>query len=343
MIDIMSLEHKELKKLLEERGVKSYRADQIYDWLYKKKTSEFSDMTTLSKELRESLRMNFTFPVLELIDKQISHDSTEKYLWKLNDGETIESVLLKHPNHTTFCISSQVGCQLGCTFCATGASGFRRNLTTGEIVGQIIFMEKQMGSDVSNVVFMGMGEPMMNQENVIKSVKILNDSKGRMLGIRHFTVSTAGVVPGIIKLADSGMDIKLSVSLHSANNEKRSSIMPVNRLYSLTELIHSLKYYQKRTGNRVTFEYTLIKDFNYSRRDVLDLKNLLKGLKSFINVIPVNPVNSPHTKPTRKETNEFIKELTAEGIEAALRIERGKDIDAACGQLRRRQLGGKEN
>lgn len=343
MIDIMSLEYLELKKLLEERGIKGYRADQIYNCLYKNKISEFSEMTTLSKELRENLKMNFSFPVLELIEKQVSRDGTEKFLWKLNDEETIESVILKHLNHTTFCISSQVGCQLACTFCATGASGFRRNLTAGEIVGQVLYMEKQIGTEVSNIVFMGMGEPMMNLDNVIKSIKILNDTKGRKLGIRHFTISTAGVVPGIVKLADSGMDIKLSVSLHSANNDKRSSMMPVNSLYPLPELMPSLKYYQKRTGNRITFEYILIKGFNYSHKDVNDLKNLLKGLKSFVNVIPVNPADSDHTKPTKKETNDFIQELTAAGIEAALRTERGKDIDAACGQLRRRVIGGNEH
>ena len=340
MTEILSLSYEELKREIQELGLERFRADQIFDWIYKKRVFDFEAMTNLSKGNRVFLKERFAFPVFSMKSRQKAKDGTEKFLWKLYDNEYIESVVIRHSEHITFCISTQVGCQLGCAFCATGLSGFKRNLSTSEIVAQVLYMEKEINEDVDNIVFMGMGEPFMNSKSLFKSIEILHDEKGRNLGIRHFTISTAGIPNGIKELADSGLAIKLSISLHAADNEKRSRLMPINRRFSIEELFEALRYYQKKTGNRITFEYILIEDINDSFKDAKNLARLLRGLKSFVNLIPINPVVPQFHRPPVDRSKAFEEELNKLGIEAALRVEKGTDIDAACGQLRRRELRG---
>jgi len=329
----------ELRKVLVDEGYEKYRASQIFDWVYKKKILDFSNMTNLPKNFRKYLTETFRYPEMTIVRRSLSKiDGTEKFLWKLHDGEFIESVILRHPDHTTFCISTQVGCQLGCIFCATGMSGFKRNLSVSEIVGQVLLMEKAMEKNVGNIVFMGMGEPFLNTDNVFKSIKILHEPKGRSLGIRHFTISTAGIPEGIVRLANSGMDVKLSLSLHAATEEKRSMLMPINKRYNIQQLMAALEYYQRKTNRRITIEYTLIDGINDSIEDAKQLAKLLDHLKVFVNIIAVNPVVQNLKKPPREKVERFVKELKKRGIEAAIRVEKGTDIDAACGQLRRKKL-----
>ncbi|OAA30906.1 50S rRNA methyltransferase [Kosmotoga arenicorallina S304] len=338
MKEILSLNYAELKNEILELGFKRFRAAQIYDWIHRKKVFDFDAMTNLSKSDRAFLKEYFRFPVFSLKDRQKAKDGTEKFLWELQDGEYIESVVIRHAEHITFCISTQVGCQLGCAFCATGLSGFKRNLSASEIVAQVLYMEKEIGEDADNIVFMGMGEPFLNSESLFKSIEVLHDEKGRNLGIRHFTISTAGIPDGIKRLADSGLDIRLSVSLHAAKDEKRSILMPINRRFPIEELFEALKYYQKKTGNRITFEYILIEAVNDSLEDADNLAHLLKGLKVFVNLIPVNPVIPKFQRPSPERSKAFEQALKKKGIETVLRAEKGTDIDAACGQLRRRQF-----
>jgi len=339
MKDILSLGLDETRNLMLSIEEAAYRANQIFNWVYKKRTLNFSEMTSLPEALRGKLSGLLYFPPMEAVEKQTSKDGTEKFLWKLEDGNQIESVVLRHPAHVTFCISSQVGCALNCSFCATGAGGFSRNLSTGEIVSQVIHMERAIDGPVDNVVFMGMGEPFLNENSVYKAIDILHDPRGRNLGFRHFTISTAGIPEGIKRLADSGMDIRLSVSLHSARDELRSSLMPVNRLHSLDLLRAALEYYQQKTGNRITFEYALISGVNDTAGDVAQLRKYLRGIKSFINIIPVNPVNPDFERPSDRKVADFEERLKAVGFESAVRHEKGTDIDAACGQLRHRRRG----
>ncbi|AKI98343.1 23S rRNA (adenine(2503)-C(2))-methyltransferase RlmN [Kosmotoga pacifica] len=340
MKELLSLNYEEFKNEILALGLVRFRADQVFDWVYRKKVFDFEAMTNLSKANRALLKEHFTFPVFSMKNRQIASDGTEKFLWELSDGEYIETVVIRHPDHITFCISSQVGCQLGCTFCATGLSGFKRDLRTSEIVAQVLYMEQKIGKEVNNIVFMGMGEPFLNNEAVFKSIEILHEKKGRNLGIRHFTISTAGIPEGIKKLANSGLDVKLSVSLHAADDEKRSELMPINRRFPLKELFNILDYYQKETGNRITFEYILIDGINDSLEDARKLAVLLKGMKAFVNLIPVNPVVPRFNRPSVERSKAFEKTLRDMGIEAAVRVEKGTDIDAACGQLRRRHLRG---
>lgn len=338
-MQLLEMTLNELRKFLEDEGYEKYRASQIFDWVYKKKVFNFSNMTNLPKDFRKYLSETFQYPGMEIVRNSISKiDGTEKFLWKLHDGEFIESVILRHPEHTTFCISTQVGCQLGCIFCATGLSGFKRNLSVSEIVGQVILMEKAMGKSVTNIVFMGMGEPFLNTDNVFKSIEILHEPAGRSLGIRHFTISTAGIPEGIIRLADSGMDVRLSISLHAATDEKRSMLMPINKRYNIQQLMTVLEYYQRKTNRRITIEYTLIDGINDSIEDARQLAKLLKHLRIFVNIIAINPVVPNLKKPPREKVERFVTELKKHGIEAAVRAEKGTDIDAACGQLRRKNL-----
>ena len=337
MKDILSLDLDELRREIISFGEKNYRANQIFKWVYAKRVLDFSEMTDLPMNLRNKLGSLFRFTTMKEVERQISIDGTEKFLLKLEDDNHIETVVLKHPRHVTFCISSQVGCALNCSFCATGASGFTRDLSASEIVSQVILMENSIGRPVDNIVFMGMGEPFLNEANVYKAIKILHDPVGRNLGIRHFTISTAGIPEGIKRLADSGMDVRLSVSLHSASEETRSSLMPINKKYPLDSLRKVLDYYQQKTGNRITFEYALIKGVNDSTEDLTKLGEFLTGIKSFVNIIPVNPVKPVFDRPSDKEIAVFSESLKKAGFECAVRHEKGTDIDAACGQLRQKR------
>ncbi|MDK2952256.1 MAG: rRNA (adenine2503-C2)-methyltransferase [Kosmotogales bacterium] len=336
MVDIQNLSYDELQEYLVNNSFKPYNASQIFDWLYKKNSTDFNSMSNLSKSLREFLIGNFVISNMKIMKKSKSNDGTVKILWELSDGQTVESVALFHPNHITFCISTQVGCALGCEFCATGRNGFVRDLSAAEIINQVIFLENAIKGSVKNIVYMGMGEPFLNYDNVIKSINTLNHPKGKNIGIRNFTISTSGIIPGIDRLSNEEKIPRLSVSLHSVDNKKRSYLMPINSKYSLDDLITSLEKFQKKTKDRITFEYILIKNFNCSIEDAHQISKKLKNIKKMMNLIPVNPVDKRFKRPSEDEISIFMKELEALGVTAVLRNEKGTDIDAACGQLRRR-------
>lgn len=317
-----------------------FRADQICQWLWRKHTDDAGEMTNLSKPLREKLaeKMDFAYPAL--VRGQRSQDGTRKFLWRLRDGESVESVLMKYGERLTACISTQVGCPLQCTFCATGLSGFVRSLSAGEIAGQVLSIEKHIGREVNNVVYMGMGEPFLNTDAVLRSVRMLNDPKLRSLGIRHITISTSGVIPGIKELAASGLGVRLAVSLHAADDELRSFLMPVNQTYPIAELRRAMQEYQEATGDRVTIEYALFGGVNDSVERARELVRFLKGIHVFVNLIPFNAVDGRYERPKAEDVLRFRSILQTAGFETEIRSEQGADIDAACGQLRRKTLGG---
>ena len=333
--DALSLSYEEWIKLLaEEFELPRYRADQICQWIYQKKVLDFAGMTNLSKELREKLLELITIIPPMIIKEQVSKDGTQKFLLQLTDGERIESVLMHHGDHSTACISSQAGCQLGCSFCATGITGFVRNLTVGEIVGQLLVMEKRFEKDINNVVFMGMGEPFYNTDNVFAGILAFNNPKMRNLGARHIAVSTSGVVPGIIDLSNFEIPVRLSVSLHAPNDALRSKLMPVNRKHSLESLMDTLRKYQEQTGERITFEYIMIDKVNDTTDCAYELASLLNGIGSYVNVIPYNPVTEKYKRSNDTAIKAFCGILSKFHIEHEVRREKGTDIAAACGQLR---------
>ena len=310
-----------------------FRAAQVCQWIYAKKVFSYYDMSNLSKGLREKLNNNVMMYLPILIRQQTSKDGTKKYLWQLQDGSRVESVLLTHGGHKTACISSQAGCPLGCVFCETGANGFTRNLTRGEILGQFLMMEKINGADINNVVFMGMGEPLLNESAVFSAIRTLNDKDMRNLGARHITISTSGIVPGIEDLADFGIPIRLSLSLHAPNDALRSKLMPVNRQYPLQKLTAALRRYRERTGERITVEYALIDRVNDAPKLAYETAALLDGLEPYINIIPFNPIPSKPELKRSSRVREFCAALSELNIEHEVRKERGTDIMAACGQL----------
>lgn len=331
----------ELKEEIKELGEKPFRAEQIFKWLFVDKVKSFDEMTNISLELREKLKQNYDICNFEIIKKQESVDGTKKYLFGLSDKNAIESVLMEYHFGKSVCVSSQIGCKMGCKFCASTGIPFIRNLTSGEIVEQIIAIEQDIGDKISNVVFMGIGEPMDNYENVINAIKILNNPKGLNIGARHISVSTSGIVPKIYDFADENIQCTLSISLHSANNKVRSSMMPVNNAYNIEELIKACKYYIKKTNKRISFEYALAKDNNDNIKDADELIKLLKGMLCHVNLIPINKIeNGSYTKSSLENIIKFRDYLNENGITATIRRELGSDIDAACGQLRRKKLGG---
>ncbi len=337
IINTLDLNYEEWVKLCTDQWeLPRYRADQICQWIYQKKVFNIPDMTNLSKELRNDMALEmFILPPSLMKEEVSSIDRTTKYLWSLLDGETIESVVIFHGNHTTACISSQVGCPLGCGFCATGQSGFVRNLSVAEIVGQFLAMEKRVGKDINNIVYMGMGEPLLNLDNVLKSIKILNHPKQRKLGIRNISISTSGIIPGINAIAEFDLPVRLSISLHAPTDRIRSRLMPVNNKYSLNPLIESLKNYQEKTGERITIEYIMIDGVNDSKDMAYELISLLSGLDVFINLIPCNPVNDKYRRSPQETIKAFSQILKKLEIEVEIRKEKGTDINAACGQLRK--------
>ncbi|MBQ6111938.1 MAG: 23S rRNA (adenine(2503)-C(2))-methyltransferase RlmN [Synergistaceae bacterium] len=334
-IDALELTLNDWYILFTDWKEQKFRANQICQWIYAKKTFNYHDMTNLSKGLRDKLSENVLMTLPVLIKQQNSKDGTKKFLWLLKDNLRIESVLLNHGGHKTACISSQAGCPLACMFCETGANGFKRNLTRGEILGQFLMMEKINGADINNIVFMGMGEPLLNEDAVLSSIRSLNDKNMRNLGARHITISTSGIVPGIEDLADFEIPIRLSVSLHASNDELRNKLMPVNRKYSLQKLIDSLRRYKDRTGERITFEYALIDRVNDSPEYAYEIAALLDGLEPYINLIPFNPIPSrPELRRSdSSRVKEFCRVLDELKIGFELRKEKGSDISAACGQL----------
>ena len=312
-----------------------FRAAQVCQWIYAKKIFNYHDMTNLSKDIRTKLTESVLMTLPVLIKQQTSKDGTKKFLWLLSDGNEIESVLLNHGGHKTACISSQAGCPLGCVFCETGANGFNRNLSCGEILGQFLMMEKINGADINNIVFMGMGEPLLNEDNIFSSIRALNNKNMRNLGARHITISTSGIVPGIEDLADFEIPLRLSISLHATNDALRSKLMPVNNKYPLSKLVGALKHYRDRTGERITVEYALIDRVNDDVQYAYEMAALLDGLEPYINLIPFNPIPSrPELKRSQEaRIKEFCRALSELKIEFELRKERGGDIAAACGQL----------
>ncbi|MCP5456022.1 MAG: 23S rRNA (adenine(2503)-C(2))-methyltransferase RlmN [Thermotogae bacterium] len=336
--NILDFSYEELMAYMtEELDVKKFRVDQIVDWIYDKHVFEFQEMSNLSKDFRDFMDEKFFVGIPEPIDIKTSKiDKTTKFLWELRDGNTVESVALFYPKRVSACISTQVGCALKCAFCATGASGFTRDLTPGEIIAQVLAMEKIKNIRINNIVYMGMGEPLLNYENTIKSVKMLNDKRLKNLGGRHITISTSGIVPRIEELAEIPIEIRLSVSLHAPTNIQRDKIMPINHKYPVEELIQACKNYQKITNKRVTFEYTAIKGFNDSEDDARNLAALISDLKVMVNVIPVNDNPAGFEKPSKRFLDTFARILINKGIDVTIRAEKGSDIEAACGQLKKR-------
>lgn len=343
MKNIKDYNLEELKEELKLLGEKPFRAEQIFKWLFQDKVKSFDEMTNLSLPLREKLKSEYDICNFEIVKKLESVDGTKKYLFGLSDGNAIESVLMEYHFGKTVCVSSQIGCKMGCKFCASTGIPFIRSLTSGEIVEQIIAIEQDTGSKISNVVFMGIGEPMDNYDNVLNAIKILNNPKGLNIGARHISVSTSGVVPRIYEFADANVQCTLSISLHSANNETRSSMMPVNNAYNIQELMKACKYYINKTNKRISFEYALAKDNNDNLKDADELIKLLDGMLCHVNLIPINKIeNGKYTKSSMENIIKFRDYLNAHGIVATIRRELGSDIDAACGQLRRQSLKNKE-
>ena len=328
-----------LKEEFVNMGEKPFRAEQVFKWLYEEKVKEFDEMTNLSLALREKLKENYTMCNFNILKKQESSDGTKKYLFDILDGNAIETVLMSYHHGYSLCVSSQVGCKMGCKFCASTGIQFARNLTSGEIVEQILAVEQDNNIRISNIVFMGIGEPLDNYENVVNAIRIINNQKGINIGARHISISTSGLVPKIYKLAEENIQCTLSISLHATTNEKRSSMMPVNNIYPIEELLKACKDYINKTNRRISFEYALAKDNNDNLEDAKRLVHLLKGMICHVNLIPINKIeNGVFTKSTNENIIKFRDYLNDHGIVATIRRELGSDIDAACGQLRRKNL-----
>ncbi len=336
-IDIKSLEIDELKALLAEFGQPSYRAGQIFSWLHEKLVSDFDEMSNLPKDLRNMLREKCTLRPLSILRVQVSAiDGTRKYLFELEDGNTVESVLMRYKHGNSVCVSSQVGCAMGCTFCASTIDGCVRNLGASEILSQVYEIQKDTGERVSNVVIMGMGEPMMNYDNVTRFVRILSDGNALHISQRNITISTCGIVPGIIKLADDALKVTLALSLHAPNDDIRRSIMPVAKKYSMDEVLAACSTFFEKTGRRVTFEYCLIDGINDRPEHAGELAARLKGMGAHVNLIPVNPTpENNYGAAKEKDITEFQRILEGARITTTRRREMGRDISGACGQLRR--------
>lgn len=337
MNNILSFEINEIRNILQGWGEPSYRADQIFDWIYKKLVLNPLDMTNLSKTLRQKLLEYFSFQIPKVV-RITGDENTKKYLLELEDGENIETVLISHKNRNTVCVSVQVGCPIGCKFCATGLIGLKRNLETHEIIGQLMVVQEDLekkGEKISNVVYMGMGEPLTNYNNVVKSIRIIKGEWGFNIGSKHITLSTIGIVPKIYQLAEENLKIRLAISLHASNNELRSKIIPINKDYPIEKLLESAFYYAEKTGRRVTFEYVLIKNFNDGEKDAKELVRLLKGKPAHVNLIPWNKVREyPWETSELKDIFRFKEILAKGGINVTLRISYGSKIRAGCGQLR---------
>ncbi|MGL5714931.1 MAG: 23S rRNA (adenine(2503)-C(2))-methyltransferase RlmN [Paraclostridium sp.] len=327
----------ELKEYIKSIGEKAFRATQIYGWIYKG-AKNFSDMKNISKSLQDKLDETSFIGNLNVDLKLVSKlDGTRKYLFELNDGNIIESVMMEYEHGVTVCISNQVGCRMGCRFCASTIDGLVRNLEPWEILDQIIKIQEDIGKRVSNIVLMGSGEPLDNFDNTKQFLKLVNDKNGLNIGYRHITLSTCGVVPKMYELADLGMPINLALSLHSPYDESRKEIMPIANAYSIKEVIDACKYYIQKTNRRVTFEYSLIKGVNGSQQDAKKLASLLKGILCHVNLIPINKVEErEYEKPDKTYIYKFRDNLQKENIPATIRREMGSDISGACGQLRRK-------
>ena len=336
-IDLKSLNEQELKELFINLGEKGFRGKQVFNWIHEKCIENIDDITVLSKSLKEKIKEDYTINNLRIVEKYESKlDGTRKYLFALVDGNIIESVMMKYKHGISVCLSTQVGCRMGCSFCASTKEGLVRNLEPSEILGQFYSIQKDMNEKLSNVVLMGSGEPLDNYNNVLKFLSILHSEEGQNLSYRNITLSTCGVVPKIYELADEGIPINLAISLHSPFDDERREIMPISNKYSIKEILEACRYYIDKTKRRVTFEYTLINGINDTEDHAIALSKLLRDILGHVNLIPLNTVKEfEHTKSLEKSVNKFKNLLDKKGINATVRREMGSDINAACGQLRR--------
>ncbi len=335
--DIKSLTLSQLKEEMEALGEKSFRAGQLYEC---KLAEGYEEMTNIPRRLTEQCVQRYDYTTLKTVQMQESRlDGTRKYLFALSDGNLVESVWMRYKHGNAVCISSQVGCRMGCRFCASTLDGLERNLLPSEMLEQIYAITRQTGERLSNVVVMGTGEPMDNFDNLLQFIMLLTDENGLHISQRNITVSTCGIVPRMYQLADRQLQITLALSLHAATDEKRRELMPVANRYSLQELMEACTYYFEKTGRRITFEYSLVKDVNDTNEDVMQLTKLIKGLNCHVNLIPVNPIRErDYVQSERHAVESFKNKLEKNGINVTIRREMGRDIDGACGQLRRRYI-----
>ena len=337
MIDLKSMTLEELSGFLRSMGEPAFRGRQVFTWLHKG-VSSFDEMSNLSKALREKLKEQCILTVPRVAKKQVSaRDGTIKYLWQRADGNCVESVLMRYHHGNTVCISSQVGCRMGCAFCASTIAGKVRNLTPAEMLDQVLFTQQDSGAEVSNIVLMGIGEPMDNLDNVLRFLELVNHPDGINIGMRHISLSTCGVIPGIARLAELGLQLTLSISLHAPDSETRSKIMPVNRAYDVEALFAACHEYFRKTGRRISFEYAMIDGVNDHDWQADLIAKRLRGMPGHVNLIPLNEVTESPFRPSRRMAA-FQKQLEAQGITATVRRSLGGDIDASCGQLRRRAM-----
>ncbi|WP_102346986.1 23S rRNA (adenine(2503)-C(2))-methyltransferase RlmN [Bacillus sp. Marseille-P3661] len=338
---IYSLQLHELETWIKQNGEPKFRAAQIFDWLYVKRVNEFEEMTNLSKGLRDKLANDFVITTLKTIVQHTSSDGTLKFLFELHDGYSIETVLMRHEYGNSVCVTTQVGCRIGCTFCASTLGGLKRNLEAGEIVAQVLKVQKAIDESnerVSSIVVMGIGEPFDNYDSLLSFLKTVNHEKGLNIGARHITVSTSGIIPRIYDFANEQLQINFALSLHAPNTELRSRLMPINKAYKLPDLMEAVKYYTEKTGRRVTFEYGLFGGVNDQVEHAEELARLIKDLKCHVNLIPVNYVpERDYVRTPKKQIFEFEKTLKRHGINTTIRREQGHDIEAACGQLRAKE------
>ena len=338
MKNIYGIEHKKLEQEMLALDQKAYRATQLFIWLYKKKAKSFEEMSDVAKAFRDKLAELYYFYLPKICVKQEAYDGTIKLLVEMEDGAKVETVLMRYNYGDAICVSSQVGCNMGCAFCASGQLKKKRNLTAGEMIGQVLVMNEILeaeGKQVSHVVVMGTGEPFDNYDEVMDFIRILNDPKGLEIGARHITVSTCGIPDKIRAYALEGLQVNLALSLHAPNDEIRNQLMPINKAFPLKETIEAIRFYEKTTSRRVTFEYIMLKDINDSVENANKLAKLLRGITAYVNLIPYNEVKGlPFSRSPRDNVNMFKDALKEAGVNTTVRKEFGKDIDAACGQLR---------
>ena len=342
MTDIKSMTQEEITDALRAMGEPAFRGKQVFSWLHKGAT-DFAEMNNLSKPLREKLGKEFTITAPTVARKQVSRlDGTVKYLWELRDGNCIETVLMSYHHGNTVCISSQVGCRMGCKFCASTIAGKVRDLTPSEMLDQVLFTQLDSGKDISNIVLMGIGEPLDNFDEVMRFLENITSPEGVNIGMRNISLSTCGLVPKIDQLAEKKLQLTLSVSLHAPNNEIRSGMMPVNDAYPVEQLMQAVRRYQDTTGRRVSFEYSMVRGVNDSDACAKQLANLIRGMGAHVNLIPINPVDgSPYSATDAANVRRFQQKLESLGVNATVRRRLGSEISAACGQLRRDEMNGK--
>lgn len=342
MKDLKSCNYEELAAEIQQVGEKGFRAKQIYEWLHVKLARDFDEMSNLSKSLREKLKEQYELPGVEMVESRTSqNEETTKYLFRLQDNRVIESVLMRYHHGNSVCISSQVGCRMGCQFCASTLGGLERNLTASEMLSQIYEIQRLSGERVSNVVVMGTGEPLDNFENLVKFIQILTDEHGLNISQRNITVSTCGLIPKIRELADKQLQLTLAISLHAPNDELRRTLMPVANKYSVKEIMDACYYYYHKTGRRITFEYSLVEGVNDGEQEAKELCQLIRGLNCHVNLIPVNPIKERNFRHSSMQFIQKFKNILEKNrINVTIRREMGADIDAACGQLRKSYMDG---